>query len=178
MKNIYLLVIVLLISATSCQKFSALEKDPNRPGQVPPSLVLTNVLYSSYYSPWSDVSRWNQFWCSNYAYYNDQTYDWTNANFNFAQLQNVKQMTEEATRVGLPANNPYSALGKFFYAYFFVDMSMKLGDVPMTDALKGLDNTQPKYDTQKAVFKQSLAWLEEANSDLQLLINSNDNSLV
>ena len=178
MKNIYLLLIVLLISVTSCQKFSALEKDPNRPGQVPPSLIFTNVLYSSYYSPWSDVSRWNQFWCSNYAYYNDQTYDWTNTTFNYAQLQNVKQMTSEATRVGLPVNNPYAALGKFFNAYFYVDMSLKLGDVPLTDALKGLENTQPKYDTQKEIFKQSLAWLEEANSDLQLLINSGDNSLV
>ncbi len=177
MKNIYLLLIILLISVTSCQKFSDLEKDPNRPGQVPPSLVFTSILHSSYYSPWSDVSRWNQFWCSNYAYYNDQTYDWTNTDFNFAQLQNIKQMIAEAKRVNLPDNNPYSALGKFFTAYFFVDMSMKLGDVPMTDALKGLENTQPKYDTQKAVFKQALAWLEEANSDLQLLITNGDNTL-
>ena len=153
MKNIYLLLIVLVVLVTSCQKFSELEKDPNRPGQVPPSLIFTNVLYSSYYSPWSAVSRWNQFWCSNYAYYDDQTYDWTNASFNYSELQNVKQMTAEALRVGLPANNPYAALGKFFNAYFYVEMSMKLGDVPMTDALKGLENTQPKYDTQKAVFR-------------------------
>ena len=177
MKNIYSLLIVLIISMASCQKFSALEKDPNRPGQVPPSLVFTSVLHSTYYAPWSDVSRWNQFWCSNYAYYNDQTYDWTNTSFNYSQLQNVKQMVAEAKRVSLPDNNPYSALGKFFNAFFFVDMSMRLGDVPLTDALKGLDNTQPKYDTQKEVFKQALAWLEEANSNLQLLINSGDNSL-
>ena len=177
MKNIYLLLIVLVVLVTSCQKFSELEKDPNRPGQVPPSLIFTNVLYSSYYSPWSAVSRWNQFWCSNYAYYDDQTYDWTNASFNYSELQNVKQMTAEALRVGLPVNNPYAALGKFFNAYFYVEMSMKLGDVPMTDALKGLENTQPKYDTQKAVFKQALVWLEEANSDLKLLISSSDNSL-
>ena len=177
MKNIYLLLIVLVVSVTSCQKFSELEKDPNRPVQVPPSLIFTNLLYSSYYSPWGDVSRWNQFWCSNYAYYNDQTYDWTNASFNYSQLQNVKQMTAEALRVNLPANNPYSALGKFFTAFFFVDMSLKLGDVPMTDALKGLGNAQPKYDTQKAVFKQALVWLEEANNDLTLLINSSDNTL-
>ncbi|MCX6222956.1 MAG: SusD/RagB family nutrient-binding outer membrane lipoprotein [Bacteroidia bacterium] len=177
MKNIFTLLIVLAISMASCQKFDALEKDPNHPGTVPPSLIFTNVLYGTYYAPWSDVQKWNQFWCSNYAYYGDQTYDWTNIHFNFTQLQNVKQMSLEAKRVGLPDNNPYSALGKFFNAYFFIDMSMRLGDVPLTDALKGLENTQPKYDTQKAVFKQALIWLEEANNDLQLLINKGDNSL-
>lgn len=177
MKNIFTLLIVLAISMASCQKFDALEKDPNHPGTVPPSLIFTNVLYGTYYAPWSDVQKWNQFWCSNYAYYGDQTYDWTNTRFNYTQLQNVKQMSLEAKRVGLPDINPYSALGKFFNAYFFIDMSMRLGDVPLTDALKGLDNTQPKYDTQKAVFKQALIWLEEANNDLQLLINKGDNSL-
>ena len=177
MKNIFTLLIVLTISMVSCQKFDALEKDPNHPGTVPPSLIFTNVLYGTYYAPWSDVQKWNQFWCSNYAYYGDQTYDWTNTRFNFTQLQNVKQMSLEAKRVGLPDINPYAALGKFFNAYFFIDMSMRLGDVPLTDALKGLENTQPKYDTQKAVFKQALIWLEEANNDLQLLINKGDNSL-
>ncbi len=177
MKNIFTLLIVLAISMASCQKFDALEKDPNHPGTVPPSLIFTNVLYGTYYAPWSDVQKWNQFWCSNYAYYGDQTYDWTNARFNFTQLQNVKQMSLEAKRVGLPDVNPYSALGKFFNAYFFVDMSMRMGDVPLTDALKGLENTQPKYDSQKAVFKQALTWLEEANNDLQQLINKGDNSL-
>jgi len=177
MKKILLFVMVLAVALSSCQKFEDLEKDPNRPGEVPPSLVFTNVLYNVYYSPWSDVQRWNQFWCSNYAYYDDQQYDWTNTSFNYTQLKNVNQMISEATRSGLPENNPYSALGKFFKAYFYVDMSLKLGDVPLIDALKGLENTTPKYDTQKAVFKQALTWLEEANSDLQLLNNNLDKSL-
>lgn len=177
MKKIIIFMMVLAVGLSSCQKFADLEKDPNRPGEVPPSLVFTNLLYSMYYSPWSDVHRWNQFYCSNYAYYAEQKYDWTTTNFNYNQLKNVNQMISEATRVGLATNNPYSALGKFFKAYFFVDMSMKLGDVPLTDALKSLDNTAPKYDTQKAVFKQALTWLEESNSELQTLINSGDQTL-
>jgi hypothetical protein len=177
MKKIILFMMVLAVAFTSCQKFEELEKDPNRPGNVPPSMVFTNVLYGTYYSPWSDVQRWNQFWCSNYAYYDDQEYDWTTTSFNYEQLKNVNQMVAEAERIGLPDNNPYSAIGKFFKAYFFVDMSMRLGDVPLTDALKSLENTAPAYDTQKAVFKQALVWLEEANTDLQALINNGDNTL-
>lgn len=177
MKNIFILVMMLLVTFSSCTKFKELEKDPNRPGDVPPSLVFTNVLYSMYYSPWSNTQKWNQFWCSNYAYYGDQEYDWTNTSFNYTELKNVSQMISEAKRIGLPDNNPYSALGKFFKAYYFVDMTMRLGEVPLTDALKSLDNTQPKYDSQKAVFKQALTWLEEANADLQLLNNNLDKTL-
>jgi len=177
MKKILLFVMVLAVALSSCQKFEDLEKDPNRPGEVPPSLLFTNILYSVYYSPWGDEQRWNQYYCSNYAYYDDQEYDWTTTSFNYTQMKNVNQMISEATRSGLPENNPYSALGKFFKAYFYVDMSLKLGDVPLIDALKGLENTTPKYDTQKAVFKQALTWLEEANSDLQVLNNNLDKSL-
>ena len=177
MKNLFLLVVVLLLALSSCKKFSDLEKDPNRPGNVPSSLVFTSVLYSTYYAPWSDVQRWNQFYCSNYAYYAEQKYDWTTTNFDYTQLKNVNQMISEAKRIGLADTNPYSAIGKFYKAYFFVDMSMRLGDVPLTEALKSLDNTTPKYDTQKAVFQQVLVWLEESNADLQTLINSGDQTL-
>ncbi|WP_318351289.1 SusD/RagB family nutrient-binding outer membrane lipoprotein [Aquipluma nitroreducens] len=177
MKKLIIFMMVFAVGLSSCQKFEDLEKDPNRPGDVPPSLVFTRVLYKLYYSPWSDQMRWGQFHCSNYAYYDDQEYDWTTTDFNYNQLKNVNQMISEATRVGLADNNPYSAIGKFFKAYFFVDMSLRLGDVPMTDALKSLENTAPKYDTQKAVFKQALTWLEESNTELQTLINSNDQSL-
>ncbi len=177
MKNIFLFVVVLSMALSSCKKFADLEKDPNRPGNVPPSLVFTSALYGTYYAPWSDIQRWNQFYCSNYAYYAEQKYDWTTTSFNYSQLKNVNQMISEAKRIGLADTNPYSAIGKFYKAFFFVDMSMRLGDVPLTDALKSLDNTVPKYDTQKSVFQQVLVWLEESNTELQTLINSGDQTL-
>lgn len=177
MKKILYIFILLVVTLVGCNKFEEFEKNPNLPGEVPPSLIFTNVINGMIYNPWSDVQRWNQFWCSNYAYYDDQEYDWTTTSFNYSNLNNVKQMVAEATRIGLPENNAYSALAKFFNAYYFVDMSMRLGDIPLTDALKGLDNTTPSYDTQKAVFVQALKWLEESNSDLQKLVDVNDKTL-
>jgi hypothetical protein len=177
MKKYILFSLLFTLAFTSCQDFEELEKDPNKPGEVPPSLLFTNILYNTYYAPWSDEHRWNQFWCSNYAYYDDQEYDWTTTYFNYDRLKNVNKMIEEAERVGLAKNNPYSAIGKFFMAYFYVDMSLRLGDLPLSEALQMLDNVAPKYDTQKAVFKQVLTWLEESNTDLQELINNNDKSL-
>ena len=66
--------------------------------------------------------------------------------------------------------NPYEALGKFFKAYLFSKMSLQMGDIPMTEALQGISNLEPKYDTQKAVMLQSLEWLESANDDLGKMI--------
>jgi hypothetical protein len=51
-------------------------------------------------------------------------------------------------------------------------MSLEEGDIPMTDALKGLSNLTPAYDSQKTVMTQSLAWLESANTDLTQLISN------
>jgi len=177
MKKIVLFTLILTMVITSCQDFEDLEKDPNRPGEVPPSLVFTTLLNSMYYSPWSDEHRWNQFWCSNYAYYDDNEYDWTTISFNHTHLKNVDKMIAEAQRVGMAENNPYSAIGKFFKAYFFADMSLRLGDVPMKEALKGIDNVSPVYDTQKEIFKQALVWLEESNTGLQTLVNNLDKTL-
>ena len=56
-------------------------------------------------------------------------------------------------------------------------MTKRLGDIPLTDALNGLNNLTPKYDTQKAVYVQVLKWLDDANADLTTLIAKADNNL-
>ena len=77
----------------------------------------------------------------------------------------------------MPDVNAYSALGKFFRAYFFENMTRRLGDIPMTEALPGLDNLTPKYNTQKEVYVQVLKWLDDANTDMTALIAKGDNNL-
>jgi hypothetical protein len=167
----------LVLAADSCQKFDELEADPNRSTQVPPSLVLRGILVDMNYAPWGDVSRWNQYWCSNYNYYDNNEY-WTgSADLRFTTLKNVVKMEEEAQRINLPAVNAYSALGKFFRAFFYYDMTMKVGDIPMNQALLGAENVAPAYDTQKDVLKQVLVWLDEANTDLAARIAASDVSL-
>ena len=172
MKNLkYLISLVLLVvAANSCQKFDDLEADPNRPSEVPPSLVLRGVLKDMYYAPWSDEQRWNQYWCSNYNYYDNNEY-WTgSADLRFTTLKNVQKMEEEALRIGLNAENSFNATGKFFRAYFYYDMTMKVGDLPLSEALQGQGNVAPAYATQKDIFKQILSWCDAANTSLAGLI--------
>ena len=171
--------IAAMIALNSCQqKFDDYFSDPNRPTSVPASLVLNGVLNDLNHRPWDLTQRWSQFTCCNYNYYGNQEYNWAGATLHYTTLKNVIKMEEEAKTAGAADLNPYAALGKFFRAYFFYQMTMKVGDLPMTDALQALDNPTPQYDTQKDVFKQILTWLDEANTDLSQLISAADGSLL
>ncbi len=168
----------LIFALSSCEKpFEDLEKDPNRAVNAPASLILNGLLYNMYTGAWNAEQRYNQFYCSNYNYYDHNEYSWTTTGFNYTSLKNVIKMEEEAKRAGAGDVNPYSALGKFFRAYYFNNMTRRVGDIPMVEALKGLDNTAPKYDSQKAVFIQVIKWLDEANDNLAALIAKADNTL-
>ena len=178
----YSLILSFAIVFGGCQDFEVIEKDPNRAVNAPASLVFNGVLNDMYNnvnggSAWGDKARWNQFYCSNYNYYSTNEYTWTTTDFSFFTLKNVIKMEEEAKRAGLPDQNPYSALGKFFRAYFYEDMTKRVGDVPLNDALKGLEMTTPKYDSQKAVYVQILKWLDASNDDLTALIAKGDRNL-
>src|SRR5690606_30240095 len=66
-------------------------------------------------------------------------------------------------------SNVYIALGKFFRAFYFLNLTLTFGDVPYSQALQGETQTEyapPVYDAQKDVFKGILAELKEANDIL------------
>lgn len=184
----YLLPALMVLTASSCRKsYQELTQNPNVPSSVPASLLMNGVLndfpdlpdgaYASsnqsgvvYKSTSNKDEIICQYYIYNYNYYGNNTYDFdSNANY-YTTLKNVILMEQQATASGGAAVNPYEAMGKFFRGYFFSKMSLEWGDLPMTDALKGLANLNPKYDTQKAVLTQCLAWLESANTDMAQLI--------
>ncbi len=187
-KILFLLLTISVLFLSSCEEtFEDLAVNPNAAENVPASLVFNKINVDLYNSggngpndqrPWSECSKLAQMWCVNYNYYGNQDYGWTTSTLEFGPLYDVTKMEEEAIRNGAKTVNPYSALGKFFRAYFFVAMSNRVGDIPLTEALKAADKVlKPKYDTQKDVFKQALVWLEEANAELETLANAGDNTL-
>lgn len=179
MKLFKIALIALVIGISGCSKtFDELGQNPNSPESVPASLVLNGIENSINQRPWGIEQRWNQFACCNYNYYGNQEYNWSGASLYFTTLKNVIKMEEEAFKTSGKEQNPYAALGKFLRAYLFYEMTMRVGDLPMAEALKGTDFLQPKYDTQKDIFIQISKWLEEANTDFGALIASADNSLL
>ena len=176
--KIYLLPVFMILTVTSCKKsFQELTVNQNVPNAVPAALLFTGILSSMVEFPDNSKEIYCQYYIYNYDYYGNNRYDFGSGDNYYTTLKNVVAMEDQALKAGQPALNQYSAIAKFFKAYFFSKMSMEEGDIPMTQALQGLKNLTPAYDTQKAVMVQSLAWLESANSDLASLIASKSEPL-
>jgi hypothetical protein len=174
MKKLFLFILssaLGMVLITGCQKsFTDLNQNENKPSSVPPYLILTNVLTNLYDAPAGEAERWDQYFLINYDYYGNNRYDFGSGSDYYPTLENVVKMEEEAKKLNLPDVNPYASLAKFFKAYFFTKMSLELGDIPMTDALKGNEDLTPAYTAQKEVFRQAFLWLDSANTELGQLI--------
>jgi hypothetical protein len=174
-----IIVLSVLIAISSCsKKFKEDYQNVNLPADVPPALLLRSIEYDMWDAPFNQDERNNQYTCSNYTYYDDNAY-WDGtfhsqyAGLNYGDVWNVQSMeTEAAKAAGGSTTTAYHALGKFFRAFYFYQMTMKVGDLPMTDALQGTTNLTPKYDTQKDIFIQCLKWLDSANTQIAALITN------
>ena len=90
--------------------------------------------------------QYNQISTSGFSAYND--------------LTNTLKMVELASDIDKDA---YQGLALFLKAFRLYDVSMALGDIPYSDALKGEAGViRPKYDTQKEVMQQILDDLDES----------------
>ena len=181
MKNIkypFLVLILIIIGSCTTDNFQELNNDPNRPTSAPAALILNGALLDLFEAPWSLTHRWNQYWLCNYNYYGNQEYNWTtNFGFDFYSLKNTQKMVEENAKTGANPVNVYSAMNKFLKAYFGYRMTMRFGDIPFSEALKGAELTAPKYDAQKQVFVQILNLLDEANSDMAAAIQRGEKQI-
>ena len=175
----YLLPILLVVAVNSgCQKtFLNDSINHNVPNSVPSSLLLNGILYNMVDFPFSAPEIYDQYYIWNYNYYGNNTYDFGPGDNYYSTLNNVALMEQQAIAAGKPAVNEYSAMGKFFRAYFFSKMSLEEGDIPMSQALQGLKGLTPAYDTQKNVMIQCLALLESANTDMTTVIAAKNYSL-
>ncbi|MFT3825450.1 MAG: SusD/RagB family nutrient-binding outer membrane lipoprotein [Chitinophagaceae bacterium] len=181
MKNIIqtlLFAVAVITVATGCKKnFSDLNQNSNKPTHVPPYLLVTGILNDMYDEPAGDYEKWCQYFLINYDYYGNNRYDFGSGSNYYTTLKNVVKMEDEARSTKMDAVNPYEAMAKFFKAYFFIKMSLQMGDIPMKEALKSIDNLTPVYDSQKEVFKQAFLWLDSANTDLGKLAAAGTSSL-
>jgi hypothetical protein len=103
----------------------------------------------------------------------NQWYNWDRGSFgSYGRLRDITKMIEEAERI---ENTTYQALGKFFRALYFFDLTLSFGDVPYSQALKGETEQvyAPSYDTQEEVLKGILDELKAADQML-----AGDNSLI
>ncbi len=174
----------MLIS--SCKKqIEEKQQNPNDPETVPAQLILGTVLTDMSgtgsagslggINSWGNVHAWNQYHCQNYDYYGNNIYSWTGNSSSFdpyLALKDVNRMDSEYTVRGGAALNPYETIGRFVDAYYYYNLAMLFGDVPLTDALQGVSNFTPAYTKQEDVFNFVLNELDTANTEMASLIAS------
>src|SRR5699024_4334743 len=78
-------------------------------------------------------------------------------------LNNIPKMVKYAQSEQIKKS--YKALGHFADAFEFYELTMRVVDIPYSEALKGMSNGnyKPAYDSQKKVFLGILNELEKAN---------------
>jgi len=153
------------VALTACKKQAYYQVDPNSPSVATPSLLLTNILVSTFNTgPETPAYASRQIvdYDGIHTYVN---YGWTRGSFgDYDVLRQVKDMDSAAAKSG---ELNYRALAKFFRALYYIDLTETFGDVPYSNALKAVQGvTQPKYDAQKDVYIGCLADLEDANNML------------
>ncbi|WP_312397915.1 SusD/RagB family nutrient-binding outer membrane lipoprotein [Chryseobacterium sp.] len=171
MKNsIKSLFVVGLLALTSCESsLDTINENPNDQASIDPKFLLTYVSKDAF-----QVNGDNMY-ASRMLIGTDgenvyQYMKWNTTSFGIYStgLLNTVKMMEEAAKIN---NKNYQAIGKFYRAYYFYNLSLKLGSIPYTEAVKGESGiTQPKYDSQETVMAGILSELKEAND----LINTND----
>jgi hypothetical protein len=173
MKKIYFILIVLLCEATACQNFDDLNNSPNNPKETHPQLLLTKIEWDAFRAFQGTAPLYaNKMLVQTDGENSNQYYSWTRGNFAFLSMRDIQKMIEEAERI---KENSYLALGKFFRACYFYQMTLQFGDIPYSEALKGETEAiyTPVYDTQKTVFTGILNELEEAATILK-----NENTII
>lgn len=161
---IYLLLSVMFCM-TSCDKFDGINTNPDAPNSVTPEMLALGGIKSIL----SNSSGKNFLRCSmacKHIAWGELAEDYVYNAWGRTSLADYHTIINMQKMVDLASEEDYAAyfgLAKFVKAYTLFWSSMELGDIPYSDALKGVNGViKPKYDTQKEVMCQVLDDLEDS----------------
>jgi hypothetical protein len=165
------IAIISSIFVLSCSNFEDINTNPDKPTSVAPDMLATQVLKNSFrfWNPNpSDFTTGNLFNKHmalletnpnpHQYYYSYYPYGSLGA---YSRLTDLKRMVEFAE--GSPNESSYKGLSLFLKAYYGLNSTLQMGNVPYSEAGKAEEGiTRPKYDKQADVFAEVLADLKLA----------------
>ena len=162
MKNISILLIVVSLGFASCKKgFLDVNSNPNNPTAVPPTVLLTNNTIAMAFANANDLNRAASLLVQHTAGVANQVqaYDVFNLDgafdnqWNFeiynGALNNMQVMIDQYAATS-PA---YSGIAKLEMAYVYSMGTDLWGDVPYSQAAKGLLYENPRFDKQENIYQ-------------------------
>lgn len=170
--NITLLLLLVILGTSCTKKFDEINTNPDRATKANAAWLATDMITSI---TSSNIGRskgfCRPFMLSKYVLWTEsqediQYNDIGRISFSrLAVLRNIPIMNQYAQSKPQKVQNSYRALGHFIRAWQFYQLTMKVGDIPYSQAIKGKSEgiLKPKYDTQKQVFLGILSELDSAN---------------
>jgi len=172
-KKIYLPFLFTLMLLTSCTDgFEELNKDPNRPEEITPGVMLGQLQYQIVNSTINasrnfthelmqvDAPRSSAGGGGLHRYIvNPGAGVWSNFYTYLTDIQDIYAISDKL------GENNYKAIALIYKSWCYSILTDLYGDVPYSQATKALDgNFKPAFDRQKDIYVQILKDLETANN--------------
>jgi hypothetical protein len=171
--NISQLLGLLLVAATlsSCTNdFEKLNIDPNRPENVNPGVILSQMQYRIVNNSITasrgfthelmqvDAPRTSTSGLGEHRYIIGPG-NWNNFYQNLTDIEDIINVSDEL------GENNYKAIGLVYKSWAYSILTDLYGDIPYSEAVRATDGIfQPKFDKQKDIYTQILKDLETANT--------------
>lgn len=173
-KFTYYLLIISLLTFTSCSEWLDVNEDPNNPQEVDYTLVLPSGISSIAYVLGGRYqvlgAFWSQHWTQSLGasqYSGIDSYDINSSTFDdnqFGELYSGSLMALEEVRIRSSEEGEwnYYLIATVMQAYVFQILVDLYDQIPFSEALQGDDIPEPKYDDGQYVYEQLLLRIEEA----------------
>jgi len=167
--TLYLLALSFFAIAVSCSDFEEMNTDPNQTSSVTAEMLATNLILGTTRYPGVGKDFLYKDMLAKYISYMEGATGYQYNQFNrtyfssMLKLKNIDMMIEAAS--GTTYESAYRGLGHFIRAYTFFNLTLAVGDIPYSEAVRGSEGIlSPVYDTQKDVFLGILHELDQADS--------------
>lgn len=184
MKKLYIAILCLGILSSCEKKLEEYAINPNDPEKSTPALLLSGAEVATFAIHSGNLARVPNLFTQHIAGTSDQFADYARYDLNDQSFVNEWNTVYAGalinTRTLLTnygSGNPYySGMAKVLTAMNLGVATDLFGDVPYSDALKGLEkNYAPKYDTQEQIIQSIQTLLSDAITDFGAPVTANTN---
>jgi hypothetical protein len=175
-KNKWLAILFAALTFTACSEdFFDINTNPNNPATVTPGLVLPSAIAGSAYVIGGYYQHLGGVWSQHYTqstaasqWVNLEEYSLTEGDFDtqfqsaYADaLEDFEYIRQETSIKG---DWSYYMIATLMQAYTFQVIADLYGDIPFSEALKGVETLTPKWESGAAVYDSLLTRIDEAVS--------------
>ena len=181
MKALFRVLIAATITtaATGCESFLDINENPNQATSQTPDALLAAALTTTAANYMGGGTNFNSYASFATGYWGksgtvsgfteEQTYNYSNTyyqalfNNTYDNLNNYELIQGQGMTTGYPY---HAAIARIMKVYNYLLLVDEYGDIPYTQALKGITNTTPVYDKADVIYKDFIVQLKGAVADI------------